>query len=152
MQREIVQSNSSMAQESRIAGELADLHVTTLASANPVDVVSSDRHNVKPWFAGKIPFTFNLPDLQGSPFELLGGRVCYLEQAPGAQLLFRIRKHEISVFIFQAKVLPAELATAREMSARSFHLESWQRDGLQYFAISDVAPDDLHLLSEILSK
>ena len=40
-------------------GELADLHVSTLASANPVDVVSSGRHTVKPWFEGKLPFTFN---------------------------------------------------------------------------------------------
>src|SRR5215467_6159932 len=34
----------------RVYGELADLHVTTLASATPVDVVSSDKHTVKPWF------------------------------------------------------------------------------------------------------
>ncbi len=54
--------------------ELADLHVSTLASANPVDVVSSDRHTVKPWFQGKIPFTFNLPELQNTDFILLGGR------------------------------------------------------------------------------
>jgi len=43
--------------------ELADLHVATLASANPVDVVSTDRHTVKPWFAGKLPFTFDVPEL-----------------------------------------------------------------------------------------
>src|SRR5581483_7617467 len=47
----------------QIFGELADQHVATLASANPVDVISSDRHTVKPWFEGKIPFTFNLPEL-----------------------------------------------------------------------------------------
>src|SRR5579863_2003630 len=60
--------------------ELADLHVATLASANPVDVISTDRHTVKPWFQGKIPFTFNLPELQDSEFILVGGRVTYLRQ------------------------------------------------------------------------
>src|SRR5208283_1669634 len=50
--------------------EFADLHVATLASANPVEVVSTDRHTVKPWFQGRIPFTFDVPDLQGSPFTL----------------------------------------------------------------------------------
>jgi anti-sigma factor RsiW len=134
------------------AGELADLHVATLASANPVDVVSSDRHSVKPWFAGKIPFSFNLPEFQGSQFELVGGRVSYLEQSPGAQLLFRVRKHQISVFIFQAKALPLGFASAGEMDARSFHLERWQRDGLQYFAIGDAAPEDLRALSDLLGK
>src|SRR4030095_2726848 len=65
-------------------GELADLHVSTLASANPVDVVSSDRHTVKPWFQGKLPFTFNLPDVQTSPFKLIGGRLTYFQQSPRA--------------------------------------------------------------------
>ena len=162
VQQEIVQSKArliqntmgrdNLPQESRIVSELADLHVTTLASANPVDVVSSDRHNVKPWFAGKIPFSFDLPELQGSQFELVGGRVSYLEQSPGAQLLFRVRKHQISVFIFQARALPLDFASEEEMNARSFHLESWRRNGLQYFAISDVAPEDLRALSDLLKR
>jgi anti-sigma factor RsiW len=151
-QQEIVQPKKHLVQLSRIVGELADLHVSTLASANPVDVVSSDRHNVKPWFAGKIPFTFNLPELQSSPFELVGGKVSYIEQSPGAQLLFRVRKHQISVFIFQARSLPVDFERPEEMDARSFHLESWQRDGLQYFVIGDVAPEDLRALSELMNK
>src|ERR1700733_9055584 len=64
--------------EQQLLSELTDLHVAPLASANPVDVISTDRHTVKPWFAGKIPFTFNLPELQSSPFVLVGGRVSYL--------------------------------------------------------------------------
>ena len=77
--------------------------MATLASANPVDVISTDRHTVKPWFEGKIPFTFNLPELEGSPFALVGGRVSYLNQSPGAELIFRVRQHQISVFIFQER-------------------------------------------------
>jgi anti-sigma factor RsiW len=57
-----------------IYSEVADLHVATLASSFPVDVVSSDRHTVKPWFQGKIPFAFDLPHLQGSDFAMVGGR------------------------------------------------------------------------------
>ena len=37
----------------RVYSELADLHVSALASATPVDVISTDRHTVKPWFQGK---------------------------------------------------------------------------------------------------
>ena len=53
--------------------ELVDMHVATLASASPVDVVSTDRHTVKPWFQGKLPFTFNLPEFKDTGFTLLGG-------------------------------------------------------------------------------
>src|SRR5882724_9685296 len=91
--------------ERQLLSELVDQHVATLASANPVDVISTDRHTVKPWFEGKIPFTFNLPELQNSPFVLVGGRVAYLRQSSGAELIFRVRQHQISVFIFQEQEL-----------------------------------------------
>ena len=66
---------SERATRRQVYSELADLHVATLASSTPVDVLSSDRHTVKPWFQGKIPFTFNLPELQGTEFTLLGGQL-----------------------------------------------------------------------------
>src|SRR3989454_12268228 len=70
-----------------------------------VDVISSDRHTVKPWFQGKIPFAFDLPQLQNSEFSLLGGRMAYLDQTPGAHLIYDMRKHHISVFVFQERSL-----------------------------------------------
>jgi anti-sigma factor RsiW len=56
-----------------------------LASTNPVDVVSSDRHTVKPWFQGKLPFTFNLPELTGSRYSLRGGRLAYFHGQPAGR-------------------------------------------------------------------
>jgi|SRR5438445_13863468 len=63
----------------------------------------TDRHTVKPWFQGKIPFAFDLPELQNSEFSLLGGRMTYLDQTPGAHLIYDARKHHISVFVFQER-------------------------------------------------
>ena len=96
-----VYTGRESARRQRVYSELADLHAAALASATPVDVVSTDRHTVKPWFQGKIPFSFNLPELRDTEFTLLGGRVTYLGQTPGAHLIYQLRKHEISVFIFQ---------------------------------------------------
>jgi anti-sigma factor RsiW len=131
--------------------ELLDLHVATLASANPVDVTSTDRHTVKPWFQGKLPFTFNLPELQDSPFKLLGGRVIYFKHAPGAQLLFELRKHQISVFIVQDQPglisLQVGAATARE---KGFSVEAFTESGLRYVIVGDTNPADIHQLSELL--
>lgn len=137
------------ARRERVYGELADLHVTTLASASPVDVVSTDRHTVKAWFEGKIPFTFNLPDLQGTSLELLGGRVTYLGQAPGAELIYRLRKHETSVFIFQDRGGEPGGLTSAPIQAMSFHVESWAKNGLQYFVVGDVSADDLEALGKL---
>jgi anti-sigma factor RsiW len=138
------------AAEQRVYSELADLHVAALAATTPVDVLSTDRHTVKPWFQGKIPFTFNLPELQGTNFTLLGGRVTYLEQTPGAQLIYQIRKHNISVFIFPERGTEAARWPSGVGNEMSFNIEGWTGNGLRYFAIGDVNGDDIKALSKLL--
>jgi anti-sigma factor RsiW len=134
-------------------GELADLHISTLASSNPVDVVSSDRHTVKPWFQGKLPFTFNLPELQNTPFKLIGGRLTYFQQNPGAQLLFETGKHQISVFIFQNRAELSALNSGSSLSKRlAFSSETWTEGGLWYFIVGDANPSDIHDLSDLLKN
>jgi len=130
--------------------ELADIHVATLASATSVDVVSTDRHTVKPWFQGRLPFTFNLPEMTDTPFTLEGGRVSYLGQAPGAHLIFKIGNHRISVFIFQNQPEPRLAPSASRSKSVTFNVESWADEGLRYFVIGDADPNDIHKLSELL--
>jgi anti-sigma factor RsiW len=138
-------------QRPQAIGEVADLHVATLASSNPVDVVSTDRHTVKPWFAGKLPFTFNLPDLDNTPYRLLGGRVAYLDQTPGAQLLFAVGKHQISVFIFPDRGGLQRLGSGfSEKRSLQFVIDSWSAGGLRYFVIGDASADDLHSLATLI--
>jgi anti-sigma factor RsiW len=133
--------------------ELADLHVATLASANPVDVISTDRHTVKPWFQGKLPFTFSLPELQNSEFTLAGGRVAYLGQAPGAELIYQIRKHQISVFIFQDRDGGGDFGSRlQQRKELSFNIESWNQEGLRYFVIGDASADDIRNLADLLKN
>jgi anti-sigma factor RsiW len=130
--------------------QLVDMHVAALASPNPVDVVSSDRHTVKPWFQGKIPFSFNLPELQGADFTLVGGRVSYLAQSPGAHLIYRLRQHEISVFIFQDRGEETAVSASGPVSTMSFTVESWTKNGLRYFVVGDVGAQDIERLSKLL--
>jgi anti-sigma factor RsiW len=134
----------------KIFSEIADLHVETLASSSPVDVISTDRHTVKPWFQGKIPFAFNLPELQNSEFSLLGGRMAYLNQTPGAHLIYDVRKHHISVFVFQERSLPAKM-NENSLSPKKlpFNLETWSQGGLRYFVIGDAGPADIDGLAKL---
>lgn len=131
--------------------EVTDLHVGALASTHPLDVVSSDHHTVKPWFEGRIPFTFNLPDFTGSEFTLLGGRVVYFEQQPAAQLLIGYRKHQISVLILRAADLTrASLPTGDTLVDREgFHIETWQEADLRYMIVSDSDAKTVRSLSAL---
>jgi len=133
-----------------VYSEIADLHVGTLASSSPVDVISTDRHTVKPWFQGKIPFAFNLPELQNSVFSLLGGRMTYLDQTPGAHLIYDVRKHHISVFVFQERALPARLEDGSLPPQKlSFNMETWTQGGLRYFVIGDASTADIDSLAKL---
>jgi anti-sigma factor RsiW len=128
--------------------EVADLHVNAMASTNPVDVVSTDRHTVKPWFQGRIPFSFNIPELQGTEFTLLGGRIVYLNQHPGAQLIFTVGRHKVSAFFFQTISLPLAEVTAHGNVERrnGFNVAAWDEQKLQVMVIGDVDANELHNL------
>src|SRR6266567_2324083 len=143
-------SGRDLAYRDQVFNEIADLHVSTLASSSPVDVISTDRHTVKPWFQGKIPFAFNLPELQNSEFSLLGGRMTYLEQTPGAHLIYDVRKHHISVFVFQERSLPARLSDSASLPGTlSFNMETWSQGGLRYFVIGDASAADIDSLAKL---
>jgi anti-sigma factor RsiW len=130
-----------------------DQHVASMASVNPVDVVSTDAHTVKPWFQGKVPFSVDIPDLHDTQFTLLGGRIEYFQQSPAAQLIFTVRQHRISVFIFREV---GETAALGEQTApirkAGFQTQSWTEDGIRYFAISDVNPQDVRQLCDLLKR
>jgi anti-sigma factor RsiW len=132
---------------SATVAQLIDQHVTMLASANPVDVVSSDRHTVKPWYQGKLPFTFNPPELaKDSPFTLIGGRLTYAQHTPGAELVYQVRQHKISVFIFQAR----DVRGGSSADNQAFVVNGWQQGGLQYYVVTDAARADADRLRSLL--
>lgn len=137
----------------QLVAQLVDQHVATLASSNPVDVLSTDSHTVKPWFNGKVPFSVDSPQLAGTQFSLIGGRLAYFQQAPAAQLIFAVRQHRISVFMFRdqgdTSLLGADQSSVRRMG---FQTETWVADGIRYFAISDVNADDIRHLCNLLKQ
>jgi len=124
--------------------ELVDMHVTIVGSANPVDVISTDRHTVKPWFEGRVPFAVPVPDLASTPFRLIGGRVVYWRGNQAAYLLIGKAAHRISLFVFRQENAPKNLGT----SPPAVSTLSWRDDGLLFVAVADVPPGDLAALRD----
>jgi anti-sigma factor RsiW len=140
------------ARHSAAFAELADLHVNALSSTNLVDVVSTDRHTVKPWFQGRIPFSFNLPEFSGTDYTLVGGRMVYFHQHPGAQLIVSLHQHKISVLIFQRSVdLGSALSEQTGLDrGTSFGIEAWQSQQLRFVLVSDADPAGIDNLARLL--
>ena len=143
--RQVHQSNA-------LAAELLDQHLATLSSGASPQVISTDRHTVKPWFQGKLPFSFNLPEPNALPADtmLKGADLAYLDDQPAALLLFTIHKHEVSVFVTQRAGSPILASLPRARSGFAIHSAS-TRD-LRMVAVSDVNPADLDALVDALVR
>jgi anti-sigma factor RsiW len=141
--RQLHQTNS-------LAAELLDQHLATLSSAATPQVISTDRHTVKPWFQGRLPFSFNLPDATALPLDttLKGADLTYLNGQPAALLLFTIHKHEVSFFLTQRSSSPT--LTALPSTLAGFNLRTATTPDLRIIAVSDVNPADLDNLMAAL--
>ena len=121
-------------------------HVRSLLADHLSDVVSSSHHTVKPWFAGKIDFSPPVPDLSAQGFELIGGRLDYLEHQPVAALVYRKHGHVINVLVSRPGAGIGTLP--HTLRAQGYALRSWKQGGLDVVAVSDIDPLELANLEQ----
>ncbi len=124
--------------------EACDQHIAALAAGPAPEVISTDRHTVKPWFQGKLPFSFNLPESLPANTTLDGANLSYLGSQAVAQLLYSIGKHRVSVFVRERSALTGAQPIQAEHAG--FHVAGFETDDLEGIAVSDVDPARLREL------
>jgi anti-sigma factor RsiW len=146
-QRNMDRTQIATTEFSALVTEVSDQHIAMLAATSPPEVISSDRHTVKPWFQGKLPFSFNLPEDLPADAKLDGADLTYIHNQPVAQLLYSIGKHRVSVFVTagQSPLRSKDLVADRA----GFHVMATSTDDLEVIAVSDVDPPRL---SDLLHK
>jgi anti-sigma factor RsiW len=125
-----------------ISDAVVAAHIRSLMAPQPADVISSDQHTVKPWFSGRIPEAPRVVDLSKQDFPLVGGRVDVIGRKPVPTLVYRHRKHLISLIAVPA---PAEqaLSAAPVRTSDGYNIYRWSENGMTYWAISDLGSGDL---------
>ena len=131
----------SQQQPTMVADALVSDHIRALMAPEPVDVVSSDRHTVKPWFNGRITTSPRVVDLTKEDFTLIGGRIEVVAHSPVSTLVYRRAKHLISL-----TAVPAESRFELERTPRAvngYNIVHWVEKGVSYWAISDLEGKEL---------
>lgn len=126
--------------------EVVACHIHALQANALVDVVSSDRHTVKPWFQGRVDYAPPVYDFAEQGFALAGGRIEHLRGNAVATLAFRRDRHVIDLYVWPAdgKARPPEHATER-----GFNIVHWSDGAMQYWAVSDVERPQLDLFTAL---
>jgi anti-sigma factor RsiW len=136
---------SRTAESDILAENLLASHVRSLIGTHLMDVPSSDQHTVKPWFNGKLDFSPDVKDLTSQGFPLLGGRIEYISERPVAALVYGRRKHIINVFTWPVTAAPG----VSRWSRQGYNLVHWAREGMDYWAISDITVEELQQFRDL---
>jgi mycothiol system anti-sigma-R factor len=133
-------------QRSQEADQVVAAHVRSLLANHLSDVVSSSHHTVKPWFAGRIDFSPPVPELTSLGFELVGGRLDYVDHQQVAAIVYRKHGHIINVLAsLPGRDTPNLPHTTR---VQGYSVRSWRQAGLNLVAVSDIDPSELANLEQ----
>jgi len=133
--------------EARFEHDVLAAHMRALLQETPTQVVSADTHSVKPWFNGRLDFSPGVSDLSAQGFTLLGARLDYVGDRRVGVLVYRRRNHSIDVFVWPT--VGSKHRGDRVVVVKGYTLATWTRQGLTYWAISDLGADELKTLERL---
>ena len=133
-------------QASSTAAEVLASHVRSLMPDHLTDVRSSDQHNVKPWFNGRLDFSPNVARFEEQGYPLLGGRLDYVDGRPVAVVVYGRRQHIINVYSWPTAAADAPPAMT---TSHGYTLLHWRSEGSEHWVVSDLGTLELEVFAAL---
>ena len=130
--------------------QLVSTYLRVASSEHPVDVASTDRHTVKPWFAGRIDYSPPVHDLTSDGFPLEGGRVDVVAGRKVSVLVYRHGQHRLALSLWPATA--SGNSPPKVVEHDGFAMAQWRHDGFEMHAVSDVAANEMAAFAAALDR
>jgi anti-sigma factor RsiW len=131
-----------------LAQEVVACHIRSLMAAHLTDVISTDKHTVKPWYAGRLSFSPPVEDFAARGYPLIGGRLDYVDGHQAAALVYRFRKHTINAFVWPASGAPPSAETVTRL--QGYNIVQWSDSEMAWAVVSDLNGEDLERFAGLL--
>jgi anti-sigma factor RsiW len=127
---------------SDVGDQLVNNHLRAMQlDSHLIDVVSTDHHTVKPWFAGKVDFAPPVKQLDADGYVLKGGRIDVVDARTAAVLVYQAGRHTVEVFIWPAR--PESATTFQSQQLNGFNLRRWKEGSFEIWCVSDMAGEEM---------
>ena len=122
---------------SELPGAVVAAHLRAAQPGHLLDITSDDRHQVKPWFQGKLDYAPPVRSFPAAGFVLEGGRLDVLDGRPVAALVYRHDRHALNLFTWPGSAAPGR------GTRLGFNWVRWSADGMVFWAVSDLTAADM---------
>jgi anti-sigma factor RsiW len=146
----ILRGNSGGVDSDLVVRDVVSSHIRSLMAQHLTDVPSSDRHTVKPWFAGKVPYALTVPDLGANGFTLEGGRLDYVAGRTVAALVYRRHQHVINAFVWP--LAPGDRPATETRTREGYEAVSWTAHEQQFWVVSDLNDAELRQFVSLMQR
>jgi len=131
-----------VAPDRSLTDQVVSSHIRALMPGHLTDVASTNQHNVKPWFNGRVDLSPPVPSLDSVGFPLIGGRLDYLQGRTVPVIVYSRRQHLIDVYAWPDT--RERRSTEISASARNgYNVIGWHAGGLALEAVSDLNRPEL---------
>jgi anti-sigma factor RsiW len=133
-----------------LADEVVSSHIRALMPGHLTDVASTNQHNVKPWFNGRVDLSPPVPNLDSLGFPLIGGRLDYLQDRTVPVVVYGRRQHLIDVYSWP-DTHEGRGTVLSESNRNGYNVIAWHAGGVSLEAVSDLNRPELEQFVKVFN-